>query len=211
MEAEGTGGLRGGIILEFKGRSVGELEKGAGRSREQWTASCGAGEERLLVGQPPLGVRKRRRLESEALGHGVREAIYEEIEVGRKTTRFGVVANGTPFWEWAVPAGGRLAWVWGANLGDQLACRERLGKDVWLEGDANLGDLPPVDVVLFEGAGPGSTHAVWTDLKTVNAIVWFGGNRRCRPPSASLHSGLLRWVVDRTALHHGALGGVTRP
>ena len=48
MEAEGTGGLRGGIILEFKGRSVGELEKGAGRSREQWTATC-AGEERLLV------------------------------------------------------------------------------------------------------------------------------------------------------------------
>lgn len=62
---------------------------------------------------------KRRRLEGEALGHGVREAIYEEIEVGQKATRFGVVAFGTPFWEWAVPTGSRLIWIWGADFGDQ--------------------------------------------------------------------------------------------
>ncbi len=153
------------------------------------------------------GTSKRQRLGGGLLAVGVRDAIYEEIEVGAKTTRFGVVSYGTPFWEWAVPAGGRLVWVWGASLGDQF--RERSGTDMWLEKDMELEDLAPVDVILFEGAVPNSTHAVWKlGLESVNVIVWFGGNRRCRPPSAP-PSADSYWSVEQTALDHGTLGGVT--
>ena len=40
------------------------------------------------------------------LGVGVREMVRESIRIGRKEWRYGVVAMGTPFWEWVVPTGG---------------------------------------------------------------------------------------------------------
>lgn len=76
-----------------------------------------------LEEQSRLSTDKRRRIESSSLGVGVREAITEEIQVGRKKCRFGIVSRGTPFWEWAVPAGGVLSWIWGSNLGERLAGR----------------------------------------------------------------------------------------
>lgn len=69
-----------------------------------------------------------------------------------------------------------------------------------------MRELALVDVVLFEGTGPGATHPDWSSLDTVNVIVWFGGNRRCRPPSASTPADSY-WSIEHTALHHGAWGG----
>ena len=176
----------------------GEEKGGVGRKRkEEGGAAPGL--------QQPSTSRfgKRQRLEGEDLGRGVREAIYEEIAVGRKSTRFGVVSVGTPFWEWAVPAGGQLVWIWGSGFGNHVC--ERLGRDMFLEETTGMESLAPVDVVLFEGGAPHSTHAVWSVLETVKVIVWFGGNRRCRPP-LSLSSSDVSWSVERSTLHHGALG-----
>ena len=163
----------------------------------------------VAAGQDGL-MEKRRRLEGSSLGIGVREAIYEELEMGVKTCQFGIVsdAGATAFWEWAVPAGGSLMWIWGINLGD--AYRERFGKDVWRGESVGLDRMAPVDVVLFEGSGPRPTHKVWTSLEArLNTIVWFDGNRRCRPPLSSSAPSTCCWLVEKVGLHHSALGGVT--
>ncbi len=154
---------------------------------------------------------KRRRLEGAALGVGVREAIYEEIVMGRKEVRFGVVTSGTPYWEWAVPAGGVLGWIWGSSLGEHN--RHRFGKDMWPAEVTGLDEMDPVDIVLFEGAGPRPTHAVWTLGRTsLKTIAWFDGNRRCRPPcplATPAASHVVAWSLERLVLRHAALGGVT--
>ena len=155
---------------------------------------------------------KRRRLEGAALGVGVREAIYEEIVMGRKAVRFGVVTSGTPYWEWAIPAGGVLCWIWGSSLGEHN--RHRFGKDMWPAEVTGLDAMEPVDVVLFEGPGPRPTHAVWTLGRTSpKTIAWFDGNRRCRPPCPTATpaeaSHVVAWSLERLVLRHAALGGVT--
>ena len=58
---------------------------------------------------------KRQRVDHEhawLLGIGVWEAVEESIRIGSKEVRYGVAAEGTPFWNWVVPTGGVLCWNW---------------------------------------------------------------------------------------------------
>lgn len=132
-------------------------------------------EEGSARASPPVMDGKRRRLEGAELGVGVREAIREEIVMGRKEVRFGVVSAGTPYWEWAVPVGGVLCWIWGSDLGEHN--RNRFGQDMWPAEATGLDKMTPVDVVLFEGPGPRPTHGIWSlDIASLNTIVWFDRN-----------------------------------
>ena len=148
---------------------------------------------------------KRKRLVGLELGEGKRVAIYEEIEIGKKELRVGVISVGTPFWEWAVPAIGNLVWIW-SSCSQGIAVK-RVGLDVWLQSETSLSALPSVDVVLFEGPGPRASHAIWngTSNTATNVIVWFDPCYRCRPPVSKSSD----WKVEVVVLRHADLGGIT--
>ena len=166
--------------------------------------------ERGGLATKPSRDEKRRRLEGAELGVGVREAIRVDIAMGKKETRFGVVSVGTPYWEWAVPAGGVLCWIWGSALDE--CYRARFGKDMWRAETTSFDTMAPVDVVLFDGPGPHPAQAVWRfDRASLNTIVWFDRNRRCKPPCVVVvdSPSIVNWSVEQIALRHAELGGVT--
>ena len=68
-------------------------KEGEGMNEDQKGRGCAAPDREPLA----PGTSKRQRLGRESLAVGVRDAIYEEIEVGAKTTRLGVISYGTPF------------------------------------------------------------------------------------------------------------------
>ena len=135
MKGGGQNNKKEGVAVAGVKRAGGDHGKGAsvgGKPVEEGSEAMEGieekeGEEDWGDDSPPTEG-KRRRLEGAALGVGVREAIYEEIVMGRKAVRFGVVTSGTPYWEWAVPAGvfcvgsGGQAWVSTTGTGSARTC-----------------------------------------------------------------------------------------
>lgn len=142
---------------------------------------------------------------------GVAAAIERVVPVKRPMVQFGVVANEKMYnWKWCVDAGGSLEWIWKEGGVDvkSLGVNPKTSQEPWVSRLNGAEDLDwllsefPVEAVLFEGKGPGKNHLVWRN-DSVNVVVWFVGNKTCRPPIVS------NWVLKVHALDHSSLGGAT--
>eukprot|EP00978_Attheya_sp_CCMP212_P038957 scaffold198227_cov75-Attheya_sp.AAC.4 len=95
--------------------------------------------------------------------------------------RIGVVAKGTPFWEWLTPRLGTYTWTW--QSGSKESLKEKLESE-------------PVDVVLFDKLAPSSAHPVWND-PTVKFVMWEAWG--------SLDIGIVEdkgWTLGNSAYNH---------
>jgi hypothetical protein len=127
----------------------------------------------------------------------------------RGQTKFGIIADGEPFWQWGIGRSGTLVWtVMRAKQGeDEQPWEHPVGTQVLRVEERRdeieaLTRVSPVDVVLFEGIAPGLLHPVWSDSE-VKLIAWFsvgtrGGSRTPRD-----------WTTQHIVLRHNELGGVT--
>lgn len=68
--------------------------------------------------------------------------------------------------------------------------------------DQTFESLDPVEVVLFQGLRPGTSHAVWSNSK-VRCVIWYNH------PFRSSDRRPIDWVITRRRIDHAALGGVT--
>jgi hypothetical protein len=130
----------------------------------------------------------RRRLELVDLPQGVADGVEQTLMWNVGDVRFGVVATGTPFWEWLAGKGFIHVWTYEKTSGATDAVLESM-----LRNDS-------VDVVLFDYVFPRSGHAVWSTIG-VKIVVWYRGTSNiCLPLGWKLHS-ILVW--------HSEIGGVT--
>eukprot|EP00978_Attheya_sp_CCMP212_P008743 scaffold20529_cov53-Attheya_sp.AAC.4 len=160
-----------------------------------------------LSGHPQLGHALNQHLQDNAVMKSSFNALFKQVEslkkevsaamktaekaVSKKKGKFriGVVAKGTPFWEWLTPRLGTHSWTW--NSGDKKkTLRDMLQED-------------PVDVVLFDKIAPSTSSPVWNDpnVKFVMWEVW-----------GSLDVGLVEdkgWTLGNAAYNHEKLGGLT--
>ena len=145
---------------------------------------------------------KKRRLE--AVEEGVAAAAECVVDTGEKPVSIGIVAKGMSEWKWCTEAGGKLKWISGAEATwqreSQYPCWEKL-----LRREDEIEEtlrMDPVDVVLFDGQGPGPGHPVWR-VDSVTVVVWSVGRNRCHPPRDS------SWALRTHAINHADLGGST--
>ena len=140
---------------------------------------------------------KRRKVT--ALKEGVSAAVQSVVTMDGDSVSFGVVAQDVSVWRWCVEAGGILSWIWISSMG----CVDTNSN---LRSDTDLDEVlrdSPVDVILFDGSGPTSSHSVWRS-PDVTVVAWCVGSHRCRPPRDS------NWVLKVHTLDHQSVGGVTR-
>eukprot|EP00978_Attheya_sp_CCMP212_P004912 scaffold10756_cov62-Attheya_sp.AAC.2 len=93
--------------------------------------------------------------EAGSLGNGLKAWTGGRLRRDGKL-RIGVVAKGTPFWEWLIPRLGIHAWTWKAGSKESL-------------GDKLEREL--VDVVLFDKVVPQTSSPVWNSPR-VKCVMW---------------------------------------
>jgi hypothetical protein len=165
--------------------------------------------------QPPIGFPlrdgpsvTRRKLDPLELPEGVAQCIrgrmsQQSLDVAAPCV--GLVCDSIPLWAPLVPSfGGKVAWVCAHD-----GLREET--QTWWTNSPRIHHGPdwesllthsPVEVVLMDSRGPGSTHPIWSS-STCRVVVWFKGNERSGPPSGG------SWTHHLSKLSHQALGGVT--
>jgi hypothetical protein len=74
------------------------------------------------------GSSKRRRLDKSELAEAVADCVEGYVRVLKGSARIGIVAEGSPFWQWAIGRFGVLTWTWLSN--DQGHWTHPLGADV---------------------------------------------------------------------------------
>ena len=96
---------------------------------------------------------------------GVLSRLQTEFKIGVGKLNFGVVRQGTLYWEWIIGREGVCCWS------------HQRGKEGSVEADERWQrrlEERPVHVVLFEdGTKPSRVDASWASL-SVKLVIWFG-------------------------------------
>jgi hypothetical protein len=147
---------------------------------------------------------KRRRLDKSELAKGVADCVEGYVSVRTGGTRIGIIAEESPFWQWAIGRFGILTWTWLTN--DDGHWTHPLGTDVRRpinnkcstaeEELCALLESEKVDAVLFDTVAPRARHPLWNS-SSIKVVIWIAGKRYHGPP-------VQHWVTK-----HADLGGVS--
>jgi hypothetical protein len=123
--------------------------------------------------------------------------------------RLGIVAEGSPFWQWAIETLVILTWTWLANDDGYWAhpheanVRRPISNDKTTSEEKlrALLESDKVNEVLFDKVAPRANQPVWSS-SSIKVAIWLAGTKDHGPPDG--------WIVEHWVIDHAVFGGVSR-
>ena len=150
--------------------------------------------------------------ESLEVAHKGLIAEKAQFTIKKLSTRIGIFSDAEPTWSWYVGCSGTIQWM----VSDKDLPARTDTDAPWLRrATTELGNLPPVEVLLVQGRWPEDSDRIWksSELKIALQVVkkptasrGVGKRKRSKPMARPSPEG---WEYGSYILKHNAIGGVT--